>query len=498
MSTSDKLDQIRDQIDELGVVWPNLLETIQDATDPEGGCIDFEATIPRLGRSLSEYDARLTAILGHLQNLPDANAFLMVPDGFLSALADGLVALVSNAQQLRDQIGQLQNEGGVGSVNEESFVIGSANQKVNVSLQKPFATEASQRLEQVLVNYTHLATIIGGPKYIDFTASFEGLTRQLDRLREAEQEVLDAKQNTAKVLADIDATKVQANRLLESTKAASDESSRLKDEAEKDRKTLSEYGTEGTTSLEAIRKVVTETNQLKSNVEAFSAQFQSFQTQMDGRLEQIGDGEARQTELFERFDENEKRVSDLVGQAEAMLSGATVAGLAGEFGSKRDHLKGEVDSARRVFYFSMICVAISILPLVASVFPVLEDWLRNIAKLEPTETTGEILPFLAEAAVRSLLLIPAAWFARFAASRYSDLFRLKEDYEYKHSIAASVEGFKKQAPEYSSEIAASTLFELTFNPTSRLDDGKKNERHPNPVLERIMNKLGLTSDGKSK
>ena len=76
------------------------------------------------------------------------------------------------------------------------------------------------------------------------------------------------------------------------------------------------------------------------------------------------------------------------------------------------------------------------------------------------------------------------------------LFRLKEHYAYKYSVASSVDGFKKQAEPYQDAIAAVTFFELMDNPARRMDAQGSEERHPNPAMEWLMKKLGATHDGK--
>ena len=102
---------------------------------------------------------------------------------------------------------------------------------------------------------------------------------------------------------------------------------------------------------------------------------------------------------------------------------------------------------------------------------------------------------LGQVLIRALLLVPFAWLAKFAAARHATLFRLREHYAYKYSIAASVEGFKKQAPSLQDEIAAAAFRELTFNPADRMDSKSQESAHPNPVVDWIMRKLGATHDG---
>jgi hypothetical protein len=88
--------------------------------------------------------------------------------------------------------------------------------------------------------------------------------------------------------------------------------------------------------------------------------------------------------------------------------------------------------------------------------------------------------------------MPGIWLVRFTASRHERLFRLREHYAYKYSVASSVEGFKKQAPELEQGIAAAAFHELTFNPATRMDANSAESRHPNPVMEWVMKKLAST------
>jgi hypothetical protein len=98
------------------------------------------------------------------------------------------------------------------------------------------------------------------------------------------------------------------------------------------------------------------------------------------------------------------------------------------------------------------------------------------------EIVGQIL-------ARALLVIPGLMLVRFASSRHERLFRLREHYAYKYSIASSVEGFKKQAEGYDKEIAATACYELTFNPATRMDEKSSDTRHPNPAMEWLLRRM---------
>jgi hypothetical protein len=116
--------------------------------------------------------------------------------------------------------------------------------------------------------------------------------------------------------------------------------------------------------------------------------------------------------------------------------------------------------------------------------------------VEAGGSNGGQLDFV-EAMIRVILILPAAWLTKFTAARHASLFKLRENYAYKYSVAMSVDGFKRQAKGYENEIAAATFFELRFNPAEKLDAKGAAVEHPNPVLEWVMNKIGATHDGKS-
>jgi hypothetical protein len=278
-----------------------------------------------------------------------------------------------------------------------------------------------------------------------------------------------------------------------------DEISRLRSESENYRKSLSEYASEGTEKITSIRATNADAEQLEKAVETYQAQFENFQKQLDRREKIIEEGNKRQRELIESLNKTEVEIEEINERSTKMLSGATVAGLAGEFGSIRNTLSVELKKARGVFYLSIGLLFLSLVPLILYVFPGVFERLGvpiSITTTHGTEAVGA-LEFLGQIAARAILLIPAAWFAKFAAARHAALFRLKEHYAYKYSVAASVDGFKQQADPYKDEIAAATFFELTFNPADRMEGKGGEERHPNPAMEYVMKKLGMTPNGRN-
>src|SRR5690606_5370776 len=163
-----------------------------------------------------------------------------------------------------------------------------------------------------------------------------------------------------------------------------------------------------------------------------------------------------------------------------MLSSATVAGLASNFSTMMGKLTSELKWARIAFYIGIAFLTLSALPLLAFVImplaaPILQSMFPDL-----TFAASDFVPdpvnngwqYLGQVLARIAVLLPAAWFVSFAAIRHSSLFRLREHYAYKYSMAVAVEGFKQQSPRYEQEIAALVLEQLAFNPADKLIPSK--------------------------
>jgi hypothetical protein len=100
-------------------------------------------------------------------------------------------------------------------------------------------------------------------------------------------------------------------------------------------------------------------------------------------------------------------------------------------------------------------------------------------------------------ASRFLVILPGLLLIGFAARRHAALFNLREQYSHKWAIAASVEGFKTQAPNYKEPIAAAVFTELLANPAQTIDqqfNRRKNgfiDRLIKPVVDRTLERMGV-------
>lgn len=83
-----------------------------------------------------------------------------------------------------------------------------------------------------------------------------------------------------------------------------------------------------------------------------------------------------------------------------------------------------------------------------------------------------------------ILLLPSLFLLAFSAKWYAEQFRLKAQYSYKYTVAASLPGFKAEANTYSEAITASAFKELLHNPSE--PETKHTSKEKLSWFERLM------------
>lgn len=441
---------IKEKASLLTEVRTDLDKHLREVKGSNGQGFDFTKPLSSVDRSLTEIDGRVILITGLLSGVDGTSDTTLVPSNAIIDLSNAVDQLIAQYRSVRDQLANVGNNGGPGPLDPSSFVLRSGNGQAALKLQGGFQ-QVWNLSDNLLSAYYRVVPVIAQ----DETADFSGLVRSFGDVRntiEALRVEIDdlAKQSRLdrQNIADIKKKVINAHEDL----------GRLKSEAEKDRKNLGEYAAEGTTKIAEVRKVHEQSELLRVAADKYKATFDNFQAALDKRELDLQAGSQLLQDLTRDLAGERKRIETLRKEAESMLSGATVAGLAGEFGKLRDKLSKEVDAARRAFYASIISLVIAVMPLVFFVFPAVGAALGLPASVggQGVHAEGAIQLFV-HILARALLLVPAAWFAKFAASRHAQLFRLKEHYAYKCSVAASVEGFKKQAEPFKDAIAAATF-----------------------------------------
>lgn len=220
-----------------------------------------------------------------------------------------------------------------------------------------------------------------------------------------------------------------------------------KEEAENHKASIS-------SAMDDINKLRDELVETSSAAHSSATEIEKFHADLENvrsELERI-ELEARKGEDSHKVLIN--KVSDLVAEAEAMVSGATTAGLAKAFDEERRRLSKSMSWALFSFFVGIAFLFLTTILLAAYVFEIpIELFGYNVGQNGVTPERGDEIT-LAGVLSRTVILTAPFWLTLFSSRRYRNLFDLRQQYTHKYSMAFSVDGFKQQAPTYSEQMAA--------------------------------------------
>lgn len=212
-----------------------------------------------------------------------------------------------------------------------------------------------------------------------------------------------------------------------------------------------------TTLVEKIKTVGAAADTLEKMVAGHTSTVDAFQKQLDARNADFEKFQLDTKTAREANADREAEIDRLIKTSDAMISGATTAGLAKSMEDTRARYEVRMTSARQGFYIAVVLLVISAAPLVIHLVPGLFGaWSVSPAQ----DKDGGLYGFIG----RIFLLLPATWLTAFFAKSYASFFDLEREYAHKAALAMSVDGFKRQAPKYEEEITAEVFLEIRNNP----------------------------------
>ncbi len=480
--------------------FSSFLLRLSSLSDAAGATFNTRSGLPATPISPADWMARISAVDGIIQKFDKSANILMIPQSRLKVLRQSVEHADRNIKVLQSQLFSfLEGSGGLDHFNYENFQAHARNGQAQ-SFTNQF-NAVSDAVDSLLDAFYSVLVIARPTKAnFNFQAAASALSAVVDSIR-IEFEALKRKSAQFDDLLD------RAMGDSETISGVALELKRLRDEGAADRKSITEYVADASTKISSISEIYREALGLESEIGEYTEKFQSFDRQIKEREDQFRNGAAQFDLFIKKFLEQDVFVGELIQRSEDMLKGATVAGLAGRFEQIRRELTKELSGARRAFYVGIFFLFISAIPLMAFVFlpiigPFFENsapWLSESLKLYHGENAGDGWRYLGQVFARFIILLPAAWFVSFSAIRHSSLFRLREHYSYKYSMAVSVEGFKKQAKGYEDEIAALVLEQLAFNPADKLVPSKEipEGKIPHPIMNALVGKLRRTLEKNS-
>lgn len=478
----DQLHAAAAGLAELKGNWDEASEILFSLHTPDGQSIKGEQIIPGSQHSITTINERIIGLHGGTSGFKKIQNVALVPHEAILQLHSSVTNLGNSVVALRDALQSFSGKREVGDIDTASMVVDGVNIGNHLN-------NVAAHSDAVVTSYLPLLAILAAPDYPGFSEAMNQLSGLLEKSAESHNEVELLKADSIQKRNAIEETaeraavdRTQIAELLASVNEDRDEVTRSKEQANN--------------QVVETETVVTKAGELNATVEAHKAQFDKYQNTLDEREKQLAEAEVSLSALIDQAKTHDENVSKTIEQANSMIAGATNAGLATTFSAQHADLNTELKKARRGFYFSIGLLAISALPIVAYVFPGIADLLGLVSSKAQAQASSDAVN-LTDLLSRFVLLVPFAWLTKFMAARHSTLFKLRENYAYKYSMAMSVEGFKQQAPEFEEQVAMATFTGLSFNPAEAMDTKSSEQQHPNPIIEWLMKRMGINEKGQA-
>lgn len=440
-----------------------------------GRAFDLGRPIAGRGSSVAEIVGRIESAVGLVAEFDSSARSDLVPVSMLSKLNDSITNSMAAIASLISAFEDIhKSHGGLQTFDYSDFLATTRNGTA-IDMQPSFHDVFDNSeifLERVLIS----ALMLKPDGAFTFQSAAQGLSAVISEASEKLGELKSSISRVDDMVVKLAAAEKESSSNLQRSKTSVEEIERLKDEEVADRQTASDYLAEITQHRAAAQAIIDEVSPLQARFQEYKAEFDLFQEQLDRREEAFQRGAAKLEELIGSFEGQRDGVKALIDRSQQMMSSATVSGLAANFSNVAAKLTRELRWARFAFYIGILFLVISAFPLLAFALPtVMTSFPENFSPgVLGTTLQAEVggtqngLEYVGQVLARIVILLPAAWFISFTAKRHSELFRLREHYSYKSSMAVAVEGFKLQAPRYEQEIAVAVLEQLALNPADSL------------------------------
>lgn len=452
---------------------------------------------PRLhGANFAQFNQRFLATLelvGSLRRVDESGQLLFLPK--VELLTKQLKAASNAVKQMLNEFKSNTNASwklaGTNLDSVHGFVNGSHVATVN----------SAQHIDQISVALTALFDIVTGGLKVGrakglsiFLGYGELIQQQVSATEKLREDLIKLRDDTTKLAA-------QTQQASEHAQKQSEEAEKAKEASNIAREGIRESQAEVDAKLAVIRETAKSAAGLEAQVTAYSSSFEAFQKSLDERIELHQNFEQSMSEAMKKNKNREEEIDRLIAKSDAMIKGATTAGLGDSLEQTRKLYHGRMLWSGVYFFASVLLLAASSIPLVAHILPGLfGGWLpatsnvqgavaANAGAMTGAIHTGPLAPENGSALIsllgRVFLLFPATWLTQFFSKAYSEFFHLEREYAHKAALARSVEGFKKQAPKYEEEITTAVFFEVQTNPSKH----KSPDAAEHPILGPLMKKF---------
>lgn len=435
--------------------------------------IEWSSPHPSIEITLDVLDAGLTTtyeLAGAIsEDLPEGVQAILAISPVFRSLIDSLSKLRDLSNAIKDYFKIAEDAGQKVSVLDVNRLNDEAGRQLDVAAHlKQIKANAGNFVSQVMALREFL---VGG--------GVGDLSRRADAFHSLANEIKSIHDRIKKVFKDAESALTGVQKTQQSAQSGFDAIEKIHKTATDVQTGSAAALTEINAKLVNIRETSTQADKLAVLVDKYQAKYQAFDAELEKRLTLFSEFEEANKTAQQQNQAREKEINRLVSEANQMLQGATNTGLAKAFNDASMKYGNEAEEAKKGFYWSIVFLVASVLPLAAYVFQI--PYLDAVAAPTSTGVTlGGVLS-------RIVFLLPGVWLTSFTALRYSSLFQLHREYAFKAAIAMSVDGFKLQAPEYKEAIAGSAFIELATKPDYA--PHKDTAKSPNPILGYLVKVL---------
>lgn len=481
------VEQIKLNSESLNGRFDAFIKQMTSYTDDSKTTFSLSQEITDTDSSISDLRARVSAISALTRKLDPKGAEL-VPYGYLNGLVRANRGVRNSFDQIEANIKSFsEGNGGVQRIDPSTMSLTATNGQTTEFMSQ--VKSLFDAIETYISSFQSVFQITNPTKSaFNFSAAAKAMSSVISRADASREKLEKSLAAASRGLERIAAGEAEAER---ASVAAREALSSIDDQSAKAAEIVAQISGRN----DEASALSTVTQDLKGAVERYRAEFDSFQLELDARRSAIDAGNSDLSELIEKFREQESRFDELIDKSDKMLSGSTVAGLASEFGTMRTGLSSELSSAHKSFNWSIGVLGLSALPLILFIFspfiaPFISDDDRVINAIAGISSDRGSWHYLGQVIARLVILLPAVWYVTFCSTRYNSLFKLREHYAYKYSMAVAVEGFKKQSPGHENMIAALVFEQLSFNPADKLGKQPNGPQSPpNPIAELFLKML---------
>lgn len=541
--------------------WNTFVGELSSIEGPEHITFDLEKPIPSINppTSIEQIGAKLTGGIALAHNLSAIESLDLIPDMIVTEVTARVSAVRTGVEKLLAQISALEKDSEIASLDPASMI--AANQKNQQLNLPPIFVELYPAIQSLLVSLYQIRTMLKLNERAGYTLQLSQINAarsaqqkaygDLNRLRRALegnrdrlatiisdaqsalQELAAAKAQIAETFSRADESKTKAEALVANTNAINEAAKKLKESVDAYQSAFAKFQADldARTATFAqgkadLDKLLAESKSAYDKLVADgNAERAKFLSDGKANLEKlVTEGKTEQDKLLAEktaahdkllansLVDHQKIVSDLVAaqkeidrllaRSREVLGEATVSGLSESFAREMKATGTQLRWIRILFYFSVAGLAAAA-GVVLNAFPWLEGYV-HIVRFEPPANADPMaigIFYLGNFVSKLTFLLPPLILMLFAGRRYTEVFRLKTQYTYKYAVAASLPGFKIEAPNFADAITALAFKELLFNPGEKVDapEDKSSEasggstfiqRLIEPIVKRAMDKIG--------